>query len=131
MSKKRIHDLAKDYGMSGKDLASKLRDFGFSRAKSHMSALDEFELMQAEALLDVNGIVRSGGEQTAGTVAESGGGLKIRRKSKKTSEIEVLEVAPQPFDGMGADRFSGQARPCCAMPFDWIRSSGCRMSVIG
>ncbi|MDG1983609.1 MAG: translation initiation factor IF-2 N-terminal domain-containing protein, partial [Planctomycetota bacterium] len=54
--KVRIHDLAKQYGMPGKDLASKLRDFGFSKAKSHMSALDPFELVQAQGLLEANGI---------------------------------------------------------------------------
>ena len=46
--KVRIHDLAKRYGMSGKDLASKLRDLGFAKAKSHMSALDQFEVIRTK-----------------------------------------------------------------------------------
>ena len=46
MSKKRIHELAKEYGLSGKDLAAKLRSLGYSNAKSHMTALDEFEVLQ-------------------------------------------------------------------------------------
>ena len=49
--KTRIHELAKSYGMPGKDLASKLRENGFVQARSHMSALDSIELLQAKGLL--------------------------------------------------------------------------------
>ena len=84
MSKKvRIHDLAKKYGMSGKDMASKLRDMGFSQAKSHMSALDEFELLQAEGLLQAHGIpVVGGGPENEESSLQSGG-LVLRKKKKK------------------------------------------------
>ena len=52
MSKLRIHELAKDYGMAGKDLAAKLRGLGFSQVKSHMTALDEFEVIQVQGILE-------------------------------------------------------------------------------
>ena len=42
--KKRIYELAKEYGMTGQELAKKLRDLGFAQVKSHMTALDEFEV---------------------------------------------------------------------------------------
>ena len=44
--KKRIYELAKEYGMSGQALAAKLRDLGFSKIKSHMAALDDSDLRQ-------------------------------------------------------------------------------------
>lgn len=67
--------------MPGKDLASKLRDFGFSKAKSHMSALDPFELVQAQGLLEANGImpVQSGGGDDEGG---DGGGLRLKKRKK-------------------------------------------------
>ncbi len=77
--KVRIHDLAKKYGMPGKDLASKLRDFGFSKAKSHMSALDQFEQVQAMGLLEANGISPSEPEEAP---ADESGGLRVKKRRK-------------------------------------------------
>ena len=84
--KVRIHDLAKQYGMPGKDLASKLRDFGFSKAKSHMSALDPFELVQAQGLLEANGIAPV--EQAEEPAAE-GGGLRVKKRKKAAPADEA------------------------------------------
>ena len=73
--------------MPGKDLASKLRDFGFSKAKSHMSALDQFELVQAQGLLEANGIMPAAnvdGDADAGT----GGGLRVKKRKKKAKPAE-------------------------------------------
>ncbi len=94
-TKVRIHDLAKKYGIPGKDLAAKLRDFGFSQAKSHMSALDSFELMQAEGILAANGLT-PGESSAAESDSPSVGGLKIRRKTKKKkpAEPEAADTAP-------------------------------------
>ena len=58
MSKKRIYDLAKEYGMAGKDLATKLKDMGFSQVKSHMTALDDFEVLEVQAKLEAYGVSR-------------------------------------------------------------------------
>ena len=95
----RIHELAKRYGLSGKDCAAKLRDFGFSKARSHMTALDEFEAMQASGLLEANGIepvAASGAAQEA-----SVGGVKVKKKlKKKTAEAvdgpETTTTEPLP-----------------------------------
>lgn len=96
MSKKvRIHDLAKRYGMPGKDLAAKLRDYGFSKAKSHMSALDDFELVQAEGLLQANGIapVEQAGDAAPAEAEEKGGGL-LKRKRKPARKMPAAEPEP-------------------------------------
>ena len=58
LSKKRIHELAKEYGMTGKDLAGKLRDLGFTHVKSHMTALDEFEELSVQGVLEAHGYSR-------------------------------------------------------------------------
>ena len=110
--KVRIHDLAKQYDMPGKDLASKLRDFGFSKAKSHMSALDPFELVQAQGLLEANGIMPVAGADDDGDDA-AGGGLRVKKRKKvktdddsgsalpgikkrKKAPVEATEPAPAP-----------------------------------
>ena len=106
MSKKvRIHDLAKMYGMQGKDLAARLRDLGFGQVKSHMSALDEFEVLQARGILEANGLKPvevEGGESPSG----GSDGLLLKKKKKKkkaptppappeeSPADEVLEPAP-------------------------------------
>lgn len=81
MSKKRIHELAKEYGMSGKDLASKLRDLGFNHIRSHMTALDEFEELQVQGVLEAHGLSRSAADDSS-IEAALGSGV-IRRKKKK------------------------------------------------
>jgi translation initiation factor IF-2 len=77
--KKRVFDLAKEYGLSGQELAAKLRDFGFTQIKSHMTALDDWEVMEVQARLEAYGIVP---ESKKGNGGASEGGLKIKRKVK-------------------------------------------------
>jgi translation initiation factor IF-2 len=81
LSKKRIHELAKEYGMSGKELAAKLRDLGFTHIKSHMTALDEFEELQVEGVLGAHGFRR--GEGAGGSLENDLGTGVIRRKKKQ------------------------------------------------
>ena len=90
----RIHELAKKYGLTGKDCAAKLRDFGFSKARSHMTALDEFEAMQASGLLEANGIppVAGGEAGDEGNV----GGVKVKKKLKKRTADDAGEPSPEP-----------------------------------
>ncbi len=71
--------------MPGKDLASKLRDFGFSKAKSHMSALDQFEQVQAEGLLEANGISPT---EPAEATADESGGLRVKKRKKAAAADE-------------------------------------------
>jgi translation initiation factor IF-2 len=91
VTKTRVHDLAKQYGMSGKDLAAKLRDLGFAKVKSHMTALDEFEVLQVQGRLEAHGLTAVSASDDEG--AENlGGGLVVRRKKKKRKPAE--EAAP-------------------------------------
>jgi len=91
VTKKRIYDLAKEYGMAGKDLAAKLKDMGFTQVKSHMTALDDFEVLEVQAKLEAYGIISESSKEAPGE--DLGGGLIVRRKKKKTP---VVEVAPVP-----------------------------------
>ena len=63
--------------MTGQELAAKLRDLGFTQIKSHMTALDDFQVLEIQARLEAYGIV---GESTAQET--SIGGLKLKRKRK-------------------------------------------------
>lgn len=98
--KTRIHDLAKSYGMSGKDLAAKLRDLGFSQVKSHMSTLDSFEVLQVQGVLEAHGLVMEAKEETK--IEAAGGGLILRKKRKKKPAApdagteEAPSEAPEP-----------------------------------
>ncbi|MFY9343795.1 MAG: translation initiation factor IF-2 N-terminal domain-containing protein, partial [Planctomycetota bacterium] len=55
MKKVRVFDLAKDYGMKGPDLAKLLREIGFDKIKTHMTVLDDGDLMLVEARLSAQG----------------------------------------------------------------------------
>ncbi len=85
--------------MSGKDLAAKLRDLGFSHIKSHMTALDEFELLQAQGVLEAHGFAAKGAEteassESAGDLeALSGGLIRRKKKKKKVAEDESSSTA--------------------------------------
>ena len=48
MTKLRVYELAKQYGMKGPEMAETLRGLGFA-VKGHMSALDEADQMMAIA----------------------------------------------------------------------------------
>ncbi len=93
MSKKRIHELAKEYGMSGKELAGKLRDLGFTHVKSHMTALDEFEELSVQGVLEAHGYKRGGAPEDP-LDAELGAGLIRRKKKKKAAEAEAEAETP-------------------------------------
>jgi hypothetical protein len=70
LKKVRVHELAKDYGMQGKDLAKLLRDLGFEQVKSNMSVLDDGDLMMVEARLSAHGLKKqpAGAEAAAGAL---------------------------------------------------------------
>ncbi|MEZ6021612.1 MAG: translation initiation factor IF-2 N-terminal domain-containing protein [Planctomycetota bacterium] len=106
-NKVRIHDLAKRYGMPGKDLASKLRDYGFTKARSHMSALDDFELVQAEGLLQANGIVRSQPAREAKDDSPLPGLLRRKRKTPEKTEPVESEVEAASSRSRGRTRRGG------------------------
>ncbi|MFN0007423.1 MAG: translation initiation factor IF-2 [Planctomycetota bacterium] len=91
--KKRIYDLAKEYGMSGDDLAKKLRDMGFTEIKGRMTALDDFMVLQIQGTLEAHGLIP---ESLKGTVEQSGIGLVVKRKKKKLGEVVGGEEVEPP-----------------------------------
>ena len=93
-AKKRVYDLAKSYGMSGQDLAAKLRDIGFAQVKSHMTALSDADVMTIQARLEAYGIVGESHEHESDTL-EGIGGLKIKRKKKKKKASAPADAAPE------------------------------------
>jgi translation initiation factor IF-2 len=116
--KKRIFDLAKEYGMSGKELAAKLQDLGFTQIKSHMTALSEFELLEIQARLEAYGIVGESSGEGPATM----GGLKIKRKKKAKKEPEAEEppaeepAAEEPAEPAPDEEPEEPARPAEAEP---------------
>ncbi|MCC6407633.1 MAG: translation initiation factor IF-2 [Planctomycetes bacterium] len=81
MSKKvRVHELAKEYGLTGQEFATKLRELGLADIKGPQSTLDEFQLLQVEGLLAAHNLNRA---QAADTGATHAGGLTIKSKKKK------------------------------------------------
>jgi hypothetical protein len=56
MKKVRVAEIAKDYGMKGPGLAKLLRNLGFDNIKTHMTVLDDTDLMQVEARLSARGV---------------------------------------------------------------------------
>jgi translation initiation factor IF-2 len=88
-AKKRVYDIAKEYGMTGQELAAKLRDLGFTQIKSHMTALSDGDLLEIQARLEAYGIVGESASQVT-TV----GGLKIKRKRKASGEELPEDSAP-------------------------------------
>ena len=71
--------------MTGPALAKKLRDLGFSHVKSHMSALDDSELLTIQGTLEAHGLVRDTGVASADS---SAGGLVLRKKKKRKKAPE-------------------------------------------
>ncbi len=91
MSKKiRVHELAKEYGLTSQELANKLRDLGITEVKGPQSTLDEFQLLHVEGLLAAHNINR---QPTADTTTSLAGGLTIKRKKKKLSDIDEAREA--------------------------------------
>ena len=65
MSKVRVYELAKDFGMKGPEMAKLLRQLGFEKIKSHMAVLDAADEMLVVARLEAQGLQRGGGTATA------------------------------------------------------------------
>ncbi len=79
--------------MSGQDLAKHLRDRGFSQIKGHMTALDDFVVLQIQGLLEAEGHTPVGARGGADT-ADASGGLILKKRKKKTSAAADVTDAP-------------------------------------
>jgi translation initiation factor IF-2 len=87
-SKKRVYELAKEYGMSGQDLAAKLKELGVSEVKGPSSALDETQWLVVQARLEAHGIIPESAKAAKAPEAALAGaevgdsGIKVKRKKK-------------------------------------------------
>jgi translation initiation factor IF-2 len=80
VTKKRVYDLAKEIGMKGQDLAVMLRDWGFE-VKSHMTALEDSDLLVIQGRLQANGY--GGAAAPAAAEETTISGVIVRKKKKK------------------------------------------------
>jgi translation initiation factor IF-2 len=106
VSKKRVHELAKDYGLTGQELASKLRSLGFTDIKGPQSTLDEFTLLHVQGTLEANGILPAAvkpAEGDASGATETGIPGLVKKKKKRTSiagfgddDAPEAPAAPEP-----------------------------------
>ena len=86
MKKVRVFELAREFGMKGPELAKLLREIGFEKVKTHMTALDDADLMMVEARLSAQGLRRK-----AASGDDAGGDLpKKRSLSAAAEELDEL-----------------------------------------
>ncbi|HLU40562.1 MAG TPA: translation initiation factor IF-2 [Planctomycetota bacterium] len=101
MSKVRVYELAKDYGMAGPKMAELLRSLGFDNVKSHMAVLDTADQLQVVARLEAQGLVRTSAasqttEAAAGTEAEPGVPLKKKTLPPPVAQPPKKKPLPEP-----------------------------------
>ncbi len=119
MTKKRVHELAKDYGLTGQELASKLRSLGFNDIKGPQSTLDEFLLLHVQGTLEANGIVpaaRKAEGDGAGGTAETGIPGLVKKKKKRTSLAELVDDTSNEPAAPEAEANDGAAAPAPSAP---------------
>jgi translation initiation factor IF-2 len=81
--KTRIHELAKEYGLTGQELAAKLHSLGFGDVKGPQSTLDEFQLLHVQGVLSAYGFAPKAATPEASSTLT--GGVTVRKKKKRTS----------------------------------------------
>lgn len=81
MKKVRVFELAKEFGMKGPDMAKLLREIGFEKVKTHMTALDDADMMMVEARLSAQGLRRKPADEDAG------GGATPKKRSLSDAAV--------------------------------------------
>ncbi|MBX3462988.1 MAG: translation initiation factor IF-2 [Planctomycetes bacterium] len=84
MKKVRVFELAKEFGMKGPDLAKLLREIGFENVKTHMTVLDDADLMMVEARLSAQGLRRRSPEEVAAEAAPAKKKLPLAAAAEET-----------------------------------------------
>ena len=59
MTKRRVYELARDYGMKGPEFVRVLKDLGFEKVKTHMAVLDDADQMVIEVRMESAGFERA------------------------------------------------------------------------
>jgi len=92
LKKVRVFELAKEFGMKGPDMAKLLREIGFEKVKTHMTSLDDAEMMMVEARLSAQGLRRKPAEdgdtataapkkRSLSAAAEDGEAMPLKKKA--------------------------------------------------
>jgi translation initiation factor IF-2 len=106
LSKIRVFELAKEYGLKGPELAELLRNLGFDQIKTHMAALDDASLMQIEARLLAHGLNRKAVAETqaveaASSDAHAGGLLRKKALPPAVPGRDKVEPTRKKLPGQG------------------------------
>ncbi len=88
MTKVRVYELAKEYGMKGPAMAQLLKDLGFDKVKSHMAVLDDATELHARAILEAQGLQSSPAEAPEPKPT----GLRKKTLPMPAAEPEPIEV---------------------------------------
>jgi len=83
VTKKRVYEIAKEWGMTGQDLAAELRGWGKTHVKTHMTALDDSEVMEIEGRLEAYGRKRTAGSDSDADAGAPGDLAGVIRRKKK------------------------------------------------
>jgi translation initiation factor IF-2 len=86
LKKVRVFELAKEFGMKGPEMAKLLREIGFEKVKTHMTALDDADMMMVEARLSAQGLRRKPAEAKGGDTD----GLPKKRSLSAAAEDDGL-----------------------------------------
>ena len=112
MAKRRVYELAKDYGMKGPEFVRVLKDLGFDKVKTHMAVLDDADQMVIEVRLGAAGYEKK--VEAASPVKKKAVVRKkaIRKKSTTAdTATAVAEEAPAPSTGSPIRRKTPAAEP--------------------
>ena len=98
MAKRRVYELAKDYGMKGPAFVTVLKDLGFEKVKTHMAVLDDADQMMIEVRLETVGYNKQVETETArtGSATQKKAGITkkaatVRKKKLGATETEEGE----------------------------------------
>ena len=123
MSKVRVYELAKKYGMKGPEMAELLRDLGFDKVKSHMAALDGPDQLMVEARLEAQGLVAKEGSGGGGAPTKTGGPPRKKSLPKKKGDddgvpakkaLPTKRPEPEPLRTAVPGTDAGSATPTTA-----------------
>ncbi len=107
MKKVRVFELAREFGMKGPEMAKLLREIGFEKVKTHMTTLDDADMMMVEARLSAQGLRRNPAKsdtaeaaapkkRSLSAAAEDGDGLPLKKKTlPKKGELQKAPAKRQ------------------------------------
>jgi len=124
VTKKRVYELAKEYGLKAEDLVKKLQDLGIEKVRNKMSALDEFEIIQVQAKLEIAGVIKESAT-SADLPAEdkTHGVVKKRRRTMPAAPPVEEAAAPPPAPIPTAPPVEVAVEPAPAEPIFEVQES--------